>query len=220
LIDNESFLNLIYTFQRCQRNWNLEKTIDDHTIDYLLEVGYNVPTKQNLNTFKIVCIKNRKEILKWANIAKNPSSMAHHIEPLTQSTLVQGQLQNPQVNANLLFLFFVNENERTSDLRKNRERGNPPDPIIWKRKCNLEIGLSASVISIAAILKGYRTGFCGCIDIDSIPSSWVASWGVRTTDLAVMLGVGLPLHDDHTLLNDPTYKKGSFQKAPWEKIVI
>ena len=54
--DESKYLEIIEKFQHCQRNWDLEKTVDDETIDYLLEVGYNVPTKQNLNSFKIVCI--------------------------------------------------------------------------------------------------------------------------------------------------------------------
>ena len=121
--DESKYLEVIEKFQHCQRNWDLEKTVDDETIDYLLEVGYNVPTKQNLNSFKIVCIKDRDEVLKWASIARNSDDTITNVGENTKQFMDKGGLQNPQTNANLLFLFFVNDKERTSTARRERERG-------------------------------------------------------------------------------------------------
>ena len=52
----KEYLQTIENFQHCQRNWDLTKSISDETIDFLLEAGYNVPTKQNLNSFTILAI--------------------------------------------------------------------------------------------------------------------------------------------------------------------
>jgi nitroreductase len=98
--DESKYLEVIEKFQHCQRNWDLEKTVDDETIDYLLEVGYNVPTKQNLNSFKIVCIKDRDEVLKWASIARNSDDTITNVGENTKQFMDKGGLQNPQTNAN------------------------------------------------------------------------------------------------------------------------
>ena len=219
-MNNKEYLDVIESFQHCQRNWDLNKTIDDETIEFLLEAGYNVPTKQNLNSFKIVCVKSRNEIQKWARVARNSDETLEWTGVITHSEVAGGILQNPQTDANLLFLFFVNEEERTGTLRRLRESGDDPTPQTWRKDKNLEIGLAASAIGIAANMKGLKTGFCGCIWKDIIPKEWVEPWGVDVNDLSVMLGVGYPLHNDHTLFNDMNRRKIPYAKAPYEKIVI
>ena len=218
--DELKYLEIIENFQHCQRNWDLEKTVDDETIDYLLEVGYNVPTKQNLNSFKIVCIKDRDEVLKWARIARNSDDTITNVGENTKQFMDKGGLQNPQTNANLLFLFFVNDKERTSTARRERERGEDPSVKGWRKEKMLEVGLAASAIGIASHMKGLRTGFCGCIWKEIIPEEWTQEWGVHPEDLAVMFGVGYPLHDDHRLHNNGSGGKQSYPNRPYEKIIV
>ncbi len=219
-MDNTEYLNVIETFQHCQRNWDHSKTIDDETIDFLMEVGYNVPTKQNLYSYKIICIKDRDEIRKWASIARNSDETVHWTSEIIQQEIKDGVLQNPQTDANLLFLFFVNGSERTSKRRRDRERG--PDPSVedWKKIKNLEIGLAASAIGIAANMKGMRSGFCGCIWREAIPNEWIEGWGVDADDLSVMFGIGYPLLDEHNMFDDNKHSKYSFPKANYEKIIV
>ena len=52
--EQELFLNTVQNFQHCQRNFDLSQTVDDSTVNWLLNVGYSTPTKQNLDSFEIV----------------------------------------------------------------------------------------------------------------------------------------------------------------------
>ena len=185
----KEYLQTIENFQHCQRNWDLTKSISDETIDFLLEAGYNVPTKQNLNSFTIVCVKSRDKIKEWSTVARNDDDTIHWTG--VEQEVKNGVLQNPQTDANLLFLFFINDHERYSQLRKEREKGTDPNSKTWYRDKMLEVGLSASAIGIAANQLGMRTGFCGCIWKDIIPNEWTKDWNVQPEDLAVMLGVVL-----------------------------
>lgn len=218
--ENMEYLDVIQSFQHCQRNWDHSKVVDDETIDFLLEAGYNVPTKQNLNSFKIVCIKDRDEILKWASVARNEDETISNVGVETIELMKQGKLQNPQTNANLLYLFFVNQQERTGERRQHRERGTSPTDKQWHKDKNFEMGLAASAIGIAANMKGMKSGFCGCIWHDAIPESWTEQWGVKPSDLTVMMGVGYPLYDDHTVFSEEGHRKESYVKAPYEKIIV
>lgn len=218
-MNNDEYLGVIENFQHCQRNWDHSRTIDDATVDFLLEAGYNVPTKQNLNSFKIVCVRDRNEVRKWASVARNSDDTITNVGEETKALMDNGVFQNPQTDANLLFLFFVNQSERTSQRRRTRERGTDPTAKQWRIDKNLEIGLAASAIGIAANMKGMRSGFCGCIWHDIIPDEWTSGWGVEKDDLSVMFGVGYPLLDDHRIFNNKNYKE-SYPKAEYEKIIV
>jgi len=218
-MNNSEYLDIIENFQHCQRNWDHSRTIDDATVDFLLEAGYNVPTKQNLNSFKIVCVRDRNEVRKWASVARNEDETISNVGEETIKLMKQGKLQNPQTDANLLFLFFVNQNERTGNLRQKRERGTPPTQKQWHKDKNFEMGLAASAIGIAANMKGMRSGFCGCIWHDAVPESWTKQWGVEPYDLSVMMGIGYPLYDGHRFVGEG-YSKQSYTKAEYEKIIV
>ena len=124
---NKKYLETINNFQHCQRNWDLTKKVPDKLIDFFFEVGYNVPTKQNLNSFTIVCVKTRENIADWSSIARNSNdTLLHSAGSYISDKVNNGGLQNPQTNANLLFLFFINDSERYSELRKKREGGDDP----------------------------------------------------------------------------------------------
>ena len=218
---NKKYLETINNFQHCQRNWDLTKKVPDKLIDFFFEVGYNVPTKQNLNSFTIVCVKTRENIADWSSIARNSNdTLLHSAGSYISDKVNNGGLQNPQTSANLLFLFFINDSERYSELRKKREGGNDPTSRSWRKDKNIEIGISASAIGIAANQIGMRTGFCGCIWHKAIQHDWVKDWNVRPEDLVLMLGVGYPLLGNHFVENDGKSIKTPYAKAPYKKIII
>ena len=217
-MDSKEYLDIIKQTRRCQRNWDLDKTVDDQTIDFLIESGYNVATKQNLNSFKIVCLKTRKEIQKWGTVSRNPDSEISYLSNDDVKS-AKANYQNPQTDANLLFLFFVNMEERTSEARRDRERGPDPSEEEWIKLKHLEIGLAAQAISTAAVVNGLRSGMCGCIWSNVIKDDWVKDWKVNKHDLALMMGVGYPLHKDHTAIGNTGQHKSSFAKRPYKKII-
>ena len=218
-MDNKEYLDIIEQTQRCQRNWDLDKIVDDQTIDFLIESGYNVPTKQNLNSFKIVCLKTRKEIEKWKTVARNPDSELSYLKN-NDVISAKNNYQNPQTDANLLFLFFVNMDERTSQARRDREGGPDPSESQWITLKHLEVGLAAQAISTAAVIKGMCSGMCGCIWNGSIDENWIEDWNVEKEHLILMMGVGYPLHKDHTAIGNTGHNKKSFAKRPYDKIIL
>lgn len=215
-----TLLDSVQSFQHCQRNWDLSKTVDDQTIDWLMDIGYNTPTKQNLDSFEIVCIKNREKIKKFSDAATNAPSERHALPEVLIDQLSKGRIQNPQTNSNLLFLFFLKKEARVSKERQERERGDPSNDIFWRICTNLEIGLAASAIGIAANTIGMRTGFCRCIDHDALPGDILEPYNINKYNLEVMLGVGYPLYQDHTMHTDGKHFNSSFPKTFTRKLII
>ena len=52
----------IHESQKCQRNWDLEQSIDDKDRELIIEAATNSPSKQNLNYFKLHVIEDRDMI--------------------------------------------------------------------------------------------------------------------------------------------------------------
>jgi hypothetical protein len=213
-------LNYVKTFQHCQRNWDLTKLVTDETVNWLMEVGYSTPTKQNLNTFDIVCIKDRSVIQQFAKCARNPDYNYELLPDSIKKDLENGRLQNPQTDANLLFLFFTRPQERTSDIRQQREGGLPEELQKWRSNTNFEMGIAASAIGIAATSIGMRTGFCRCIFHDILPQDILDKYNLNKYNLEVMLGVGYPLYKNHASHNDGKKIHNSYKKIIDRKIII
>jgi nitroreductase len=214
------FLNIVNSFQHCQRNWDLSKKVDTETIDWLMTVGYSTPTKQNLDKFEIVCISDRATIKEFSKAATNPPYLVDALSDTLRKQMANGRVQNPQIDANLLFLFFLKPEERTSNLRIEREGGSSDDNVYWRVCTNLEIGLAASAIGIAANSIGMKSGFSRCIDHDAIPADTLATYNINPYHLEVMLGIGYPLYNDHTLHTDGIYQSESFNKVIPRKLII
>lgn len=218
--DNDSFLNLIKDFQKCQRNFDLNRPIDQETVEWLLEVGLTTPTKQNLYSFDIVCIKTREIINEVSKAATSPAYNFHVLPKDLQKKLKKGtHRQNPQANSNIMFLFFLKKDDVNSAYRKKRERGSITFQD-WRICTNLEIGISATAIGIAAHSIGLKTGFCKCIDHDALPHDLFKSLNLNSKDLEIILGVGYPQYDDHTIHTDGVAKSSSYEKIRQRRIII
>lgn len=213
-------LSTVYRSQRCQRNWDLSKEVDSETINWLMEIGYTTPTKQNLDTFEIVCISNREVIKEFSKAATNPPYNLDALSDHLRKEIENGRVQNPQTDSNLLFLFFLKPEQRTSALRADRERGEPENDAYWRACTNLEIGLAASAIGIAANSIGMKSGFCRCIDHDLIPTDILKTYNINPYHLEVMLGIGYPLYNDHTRYTDGKHYSESYPKIIPRKLII
>lgn len=188
----------VYRSQKCQRNWNLEKTIDRETVEWLLEVGYTAPTKHNLDTFEIVAVTNRDLINQISKAAVNPDNFNYF---LPEEIRYGSRVQNPQTDSNVLFCFFIKKNEHNSIERKKRELSPPVPSDYWLQCVNLEIGLAASAMAISANQVGLRTGFCRCYDPTKMPVELTEEMGLSAADFVIFLGVGYPndtlSHEQH-----------------------
>ena len=215
----DDILGLVNEFQKCQRNFNLDKAVPEDIAKWLLEIGYATPTKQNLDTFEIVCVTNRDSIKKFVKAATNSPEESQDMSPSLKKMLKEGRTQNPQTDANLLFLFFIKRKQRKSKMREEREKGRPSGDQYYRVTTNLEIGLSASAIGIAAHSIGMKTGFCRCIDHDALPDI-LSQYKINKYDLEVMLGVGYPLHKDRTKHTDGKYYSEHYEKIIPRKLII
>ena len=215
----DDILGFVNEFQKCQRNFNLEKAVPEDIVKWLLEIGYATPTKQNLDTFEIVCVRDRDSIKKFVKAATNSPEESQDMSPSLKKMLKEGRTQNPQTDANLLFLFFIKRKQRKSKMREEREKGRPADDQYYRVTTNLEIGLSASAIGIAAHSIGMKTGFCRCIDHDALPDI-LSQYKINKYDLEVMLGVGYPLHKDRTKHTDGKYYSEHYEKIIPRKLII
>lgn len=197
--------------QRCQRNWDLTKKIDLETVKWLMEIGYTTPTKHNLDTFEIVAVTDREKIHQFCNAAKTHEG---HNSILSTAVRKGDRVQNPQTDANVLFLFFIKPEARETDERAHREKSVPPPINYWKESVNLEIGLAASAMSIAANQIGLRTGFCRCYDFSKMPMHLLSDYNLDVKSFVIFLGVGFPM------AKLPYYEQvNGYQQMRFKKII-
>ena len=188
------WLKLIESTQHCQRNWDFDKVIDEKTIDWLFDVGYTMPTKQNKDTVQIVAFKSRE-------IVELVSKHAYDRRDIINHTKYGGHKNNPQTNAPLLFGFIPIH-------YKNRDYNKP--------RIGVEIGLAAGAIALAANSIGMKTGFCQCFEAEhgwtKKETLFLRRKNIKIGDLVLLLGIGYPIESkkhniDNTEQEHPTYDK-------------
>jgi hypothetical protein len=219
MIDQLNFLEITKSMQHCQRNFDLEKIIPDNVVDWLYDIGYSTPTKQNLNSFQIVAFTQRDVIFE---IAKTATSIYDEVESTTSELkskiLTNARMQNPQVDANLLFMFFRRPESYFSNKRIIRE-GKLGDIDKWSMATNFEAGISAGAIALAAHSIGFKTGFCKCFHqvlLDKI----LTSFGLSTDNFSAALGVGYPIVSlPHYIHTDKLNKSASYRKESFTRMI-
>ena len=201
-----NWLDLIEQTQHCQRNWDLDKSLDQETIDWLFDVGYNMPTKQNLSSVQIVAFTDRTII-----------------EHLTKSAVNKGWSQprtkNPQMLAPVVFAFFEKNDKDERKRSQQKRMGNNTTMI--------EIGLAAGAMALAANNIGLRTGFCKCfyplesgLDKKNKVARALRNYKIKGTDIGLALGVGYPVEGLPSHIDNDRSKHTRFEKKPQTKIII
>jgi nitroreductase len=156
--------------ERCQRNWDLNKTIPVQDIDAILSAARNMPTKQNRNYYKIVASTNKEfneYCYQYSIDTSNPNSIN----------------RNAQTNANLLLLYFENftqdwEDKFNDSMSKNALKS---------------IGISSGAAALAANILGYKTGFNQCLDPKPIVKKLNSLLQQNINGgLVLTLGIGYP----------------------------
>jgi nitroreductase len=207
--------------QKCQRNWDLSKTIPQEDIDLIINAATNCPSKQNMNLYKLHVITDRDKI--------------EEIYELTET--FSGHRKNPQVLAHLLLAFEEADptEPRSSDAKRlywnGQSKGDRPtdisdeerqeglksfegDKMSVRNDRNQAIGVAAGFSNMVATVLGYNTGCCKCLHQD----------GAKTIlgneqRIALMMGIGIkdetkPRREDH----DQGQIVESFSKLPIEII--
>jgi len=136
--------------QRCQRNWNLDKSIPEEDINTFKTAVTNCPSKQNVLFYKVVFIQNREIIEK---IHKSTDSFVYNFEPRKATT-------NPQILANIVAVFIRDRDDALLPrTEKEYAKGTTNGKIdIDEFKA---VGIAAGYLNLTAHMLGYKTGFYG-----------------------------------------------------------
>jgi len=136
--------------QRCQRNWNLDKSIPEEDINTFKTAVTNCPSKQNVLFYKVVFIQNREIIEK---IHKSTDSFVYNFEPRKATT-------NPQILANIVAVFI---RDRDPELLPRTEREYAKGTTNGKIDIDefKAVGIAAGYLNLTAHMLGYKTGFYG-----------------------------------------------------------
>ena len=201
-----NWLDLIEQTQHCQRNWDLDKSLDQETIDWLFDVGYNMPTKQNLSSVQIVAFTDRTMI-----------------EYLTASAINKGwhsrRVKNPQMLAPVVFTFFGKEDDEENRRSQEKRRGSNTTMV--------EIGIAAGAMALAANSVGLKTGFCKCfyplesgIDKENQIRKALERYEIKETNISLALGVGYPIEGLASNIGNDNFRHDQFEKKSQTNIII
>lgn len=224
-VDKELFRKYIESTvvrgQKCQRNWDLEKSIPQDDIDLIVHAATNCPSKQNMNFYKLHVVTDRDKITDLYDLTETYS----------------GHRKNPQVLAHMLIVFEEADptEPRSSDAKRlywnGQSKGSEPmdisdeerqkglasyekDKSSVRNDRNQAIGVAAGFANMVSNALGYNTGCCKCLHQDG--AKLVLGNEKR---IALMMGIGIK---DDTKPRREDHEQGqiveSFSKLPIEVI--
>lgn len=193
----DNILKAIESSQHCQRNWDLDKTIDPEHLKIFEYILKTVPSKQNIAYYKIHFIFNRAII---EEIYNNTATYSNR----------KIDFCNPQTLANLLVVFedclelnTVNENNELLAFKlqsrlSSAQKSMIEDTINEDRQ--QAIGIASGQLVLIANYLGYKTGFCKCFNSNALQKI------INTKNrVSLLLGIGHPnselSHNVHQLDN-------------------
>ena len=132
-----------------QRNW-LDEPMDMQRVKEFIEIARSMPTKQNIDVYKLV-VSTNKEF--------NTFIYNNAIDPIHEQNKKYDHggefIRNSMVLAPLLFIYIIYTNL--------------DDPNILLGDAYIGAGISSGAVALAAAGRGYKTGFCSCLKYDIIP---------------------------------------------------
>lgn len=197
--------NISQKIRRCQRNWQLDKSLPQQHIELLAEIAKHSPSKQDEAYFDVYVITQRSLIETLYNKSDGFTAFEGGDKP--ENLVVY---KNSQSRANAVFLWcpkdpatMRNYYQPTDHLNnmndgEMKEFGTPKDPNEWTRKVEntyASIGVSMGCTSFAAGSLGYATGFNKSHgDFDKY---------IGIPQPRYSLGIGFPLEDKpHNIDNE------------------
>ena len=142
----------VQTVRKCQRNWDLSKTIPQEHIDHWTYLATNSPSKQDEARYG-VCVVTNKSLRE--KIYDDYVWGSHRFG--------NDAGRNTQAGANALFIFGEAEPtdfEHDSDgISQNRDTVSSGFEHRMEINMNRDIGLAMGIVSFSAAQLGYRTGF-------------------------------------------------------------
>lgn len=175
--------------QRCQRNWDLSKSIPVEDIKTMKTSVTQCSSKQNRVFYKAKFITNRDIIKKIYNLTGGDSTSFSNS---TGKPYGEDQ-KNPQTLANLLVAFVrdtdPSEGSRTiEEVRVGRHAagsGEEHPNVVYDRTTAL--GIAAGYLTLTSNMLGYSSGCCACGDMGKI-SELLG----ETEPTMLLMGIGYP----------------------------
>ena len=210
ILDDNSkadFKNLLWDSQRCQRNWDLTKTIPSEDIELMVHACKSSPSKQNEPHFRVYGVENFDLRKKIYNETLN---FAHDGDGVSLCFNKDGSInykRQSQLMGNFLFVFCRERNNvyrsgesyaggdfvetdmnvdhaGTIDLSTDEKR-----KYVQKMTENIglhAIGISVGYLLITAHMLGYKTGCSSGFHIDTV----VEITGHSNPEIVVAVGYG------------------------------
>ncbi len=189
----ETILNSSKVIRRCQRNWDLSKSIPDEHINILAEVAKHSPSKQDEAYYDVLVITQRELIEELYKC-----SIGYW------KALKKESWPNPQTRANIIFAWVI---KTPNTMRNYYQPDDPADTIKdgyspgdKKHKDEISrtlentytaVGASMGVTAYVASLLGYSTGFNKNLG----KFSKIINLDTKKYYLKYTLGIGYPQQD-------------------------
>jgi nitroreductase len=197
-IPNDYLEKIIEKSQRCQRNWDLSRSIPAEDIETMKVAVTDCASKQNRVFYKCKFITNRDIIeqiydcTEGAGYTSRNRNEWHTLEELgfknTQEAISNGYYKwtlrgidifskrlmdkNPQVLANLLVAFIrdrdPSEGARTNEEYMQGRHIGGSEHILTQRDESVALGVGSGYLTLVANMLGYSTGFCQCFDPSAV----------------------------------------------------
>ena len=159
--------NAIDIARRCQRNWDLSKTVPEEHIDHWIYLATHAPSKQDESFFDLYVVTDREKI---------DYLMREHSWGFTVTKGKDWVVRNTQMGGNVLFCFSRKMNEE--EVRNHDKFGNTRDPNATSRWDNAytSIGIASGIVAFSAAQMGYVTGYSKNFGYKEEPDSH-EEWG-------------------------------------------
>ena len=191
--------DIIEQSQRCQRNWDLTKSIKDEDMDLFKTAVSQCPSKQQRIWYNVVFIKNRKII---EDIYNCTAFFDYPFEDYPDKNGKEGKT-NSQVLANLLVVF-----NSDYDLRPKNTLDETQKDFDLSLFVGESMGIAAGYLNLTAHMLGYKTGYCAGFNKEQVDKI------LGSKNSKLLMGIGYPDktrdRKEHHL--DPSYIFPSYDK--------
>lgn len=203
--DLEKQKQAIASARRCQRNWDLTKTVSEEHIDHWIDLASQAPSKQDEAFFDLYVLTDREKI----DYLYKEHSWGFTMIPGAKDWVSR----NPQMGANVMFIF--NRKLPSEDIRNNEKDGTFKAADHPARINNqfTSIGIASGIIAFSANQLGYVTGYGKNFGFIEQPSPSQEAWGEvlgipnEENQLTYSLGIGFPNTD---LAHNQSYDNKEF----------
>tara|TARA_Y100001972_G_scaffold129260_2_gene195811 strand:+ start:3683 stop:4549 length:867 start_codon:yes stop_codon:yes gene_type:complete len=149
--DWDDEMDVLRDMQKCQRNWDYERTTKDglweEVVDYLLWTATHGPSKQHEGYFDVYYSYDRKVV----------EECTKYTWGTTHSRTPPSTWRNAQANAPLYILFVAKEPETQLNCHADGTLKSNKDVARWEN-AYVSIGIAIGLVMRAAQKLGYATG--------------------------------------------------------------